>query len=92
MIVIKIKTWKDYKQQFLDWVREPRKRRCKEYVDYVNAISSYYIENLLIPKCQELQLEESDTEIIAQIVEKCFQGAAQDAKDLIEDAQPKDLI
>lgn len=52
MIVIKIKTWEDYKEQFLDWVREPRKRRCKEYVDYVNAVSSSYIENLLIPNAR----------------------------------------
>ena len=92
MIVIKIKTWKDYEEQFLDWVREPRKRRCKEYVDYVNAISSSYIENLLIPKCKELQLKECDTEIIAQTAEKCFQGAVEYAKNLIEVTQPKDLI
>ena len=57
MKVIKIKTWEDYKGQFLDWVREPRRRRCKAYVDSVNAISPAYIENLLVPKCKELQLK-----------------------------------
>lgn len=29
MIVIKIKTWKDYKEQFLDWVREQEKGGVK---------------------------------------------------------------
>ena len=92
MIVIKIKTWKDYKEKFLDWVREPRRRRCKECVDYVNAISSEYIENLLVPKCKELNLKECDTEIIAQTAQKCFQDVVEDAKHLIEVAQPNDLI
>ena len=33
MIVIKIKTWKDWKQDFLKWVQAPRRSTCKEYVD-----------------------------------------------------------
>lgn len=92
MIVIKIKTWKDYKTQFLNWVKEPRQRICKEYVDGVNAISSTYIENLLIPKCKDLHIDEKATEEIAETAEKCFKGAVAYTKDLIEVAQPKDLI
>lgn len=34
MIVIKIKTWKDWKKDFLDWVQEPRRKTCKDFVDY----------------------------------------------------------
>ena len=26
MITIKIKTWKDYKKDFIDWVQAPRRR------------------------------------------------------------------
>lgn len=33
MITIKIKTFPDYKKMFLDWVKEPRRKRCKEFVD-----------------------------------------------------------
>lgn len=76
MITIKIKTWKDYKAQFLDWVKEPRQRICKDYVDYVVAISPSYIENLLIPKCKDLEIDENATEEIAETVEKCFRYAA----------------
>ena len=38
MIVIKIKTWKDRKKDFIDWVKEPRRRTCKEYVNYMEAL------------------------------------------------------
>mgnify|MGYP000201814645 CR=1 FL=1 len=38
MIVIKIKTWKDWKKDFIDWVKEPRRKTCKEYVDYMVAL------------------------------------------------------
>ena len=30
MIVIKIKTWKDWKKDFIDWVKRPRRKTCKE--------------------------------------------------------------
>ena len=37
MIVIKIKTWKDWKKEFIDWVKEKRRKTCKEDVDNVEA-------------------------------------------------------
>lgn len=36
MIMIKIKNFSDYKKMFLDWVKEPRRKRCKEIVDYMS--------------------------------------------------------
>lgn len=38
MIVIKIKTWKDWEKDFIDWVKEPRRKTCKEYVNYMVAL------------------------------------------------------
>lgn len=38
MITIKIKTWKDRKKDFINWVKEPRRKTCKEYVDYMEAL------------------------------------------------------
>ena len=38
MIVIKIKTWKDWKKDFIEWVKEPRRKTCKEYVDYMEVL------------------------------------------------------
>lgn len=89
MIIIKIKTWKDYKTQFINWVKEPRQRRCKEYVNYVNQVSTSYIESLLIPKCKDLHLDEKTTEEIVETTEKCFKDSVEDAKDLIETCQPR---
>ena len=40
MIVIKIKTWKDWKKDFLDWVQEPRRKTCKDFVDYMEALQN----------------------------------------------------
>lgn len=40
MITIKIKTWKDWKKDFIDWVKEPRRKTCKEYVDYMEALEN----------------------------------------------------
>lgn len=40
MIVIKIKTWKDWKRDFLKWVQAPRRSTCKEYVDYMEALQN----------------------------------------------------
>lgn len=89
MIIIKIKTWKDYKTQFINWVKEPRQRRCKEYVNYVNQVSTSYIESLLIPKCKDLHFDEKTTEDIVETTEKCFKDSVEDAKDLIETCQPR---
>ena len=39
MIVIKIKTWKDYKNDFIEWDKAARRKTCKEYVDYMESLS-----------------------------------------------------
>lgn len=33
MIIIKIKTWKDYKKDFINWVQAPRRKTCKEFCE-----------------------------------------------------------
>lgn len=38
MITIRIKKWKEWKKDFIDWVKEPRRSTCKEYVDYMEAL------------------------------------------------------
>lgn len=92
MIVIRIKTWKDYKARFLNWVREPRQKICKEYVEYVGVVANDYFDKLLIPKCKEQHIDENTIEDIVEMAEKCVRKSVEDAKNLIEDIQPKDLI
>ena len=38
MIVIKIKTWKDWKKDFVNWAQAARRETCKEYVDYMESL------------------------------------------------------
>ena len=47
MIVIKIKTWKDWKNDFIDWVKEPRRKTCKEYVNYMEALQEQTLYKII---------------------------------------------
>ena len=39
MIIIKIKTWNDWKKDFIDFVKEPRRKTCKNYVWYMEELT-----------------------------------------------------
>ena len=47
MIVIKIKTWKDWKNDFIDWVKEPRRKTCKEYVNYMETLQEQTLYKII---------------------------------------------
>lgn len=51
MIVIKIKTWKDWKKDFLDWVQEPRRKTCKDFVDYMEALQNRVLYKIIADTC-----------------------------------------
>lgn len=47
MIVIKIKTWKDWKKDFIDFVKEPRRQTCKEYVNYMENLQEQTLYKII---------------------------------------------
>lgn len=53
MIVIKIKTWKDWKKDFLDWVQAPRRSTCKDYVDYMEALQNRVLYKIIADTCDK---------------------------------------
>lgn len=53
MIVIKIKTWKDWKKDFLDWVQEPRRKTCKDFVDYMEALQNRVLYKIIADTCDK---------------------------------------
>ena len=53
MITIKIKTWKDYKKEFIDWVQAPRRKTCKEFVNYMANVSQKVVDKRLAEKTQQ---------------------------------------
>lgn len=88
MITIKIKTFPDYKKMFLDWVKEPRRKRCKEFVDYMAFKISEELDNEFNtdPFLKELDVKYNTlwTKIIRVVI-----SVKHDTKDFIDETQPK---
>lgn len=90
MITIKIKTFPDYKKMFLDWVKEPRRKRCKEFVDYM----SYEIEAELDRAFEEdlfLKNLNVDHNTLYMKVLMVVHRVQLDTKDFIDETQPKGI-
>ena len=93
MIVIKIKTWKDWKKDFIEWVQAPRRKTCKEYVNYMEAISQRVVEKRLqeeLDKLDCLNDEQKDKIIIIaqQSIADCREGTNQ----IIDETEPKKFL
>lgn len=72
MIVIKIKTWKDWKKDFLDWVQEPRRKTCKDFVDYMEALQNRVLYKIIADTCDKYgNMREGQIQDITEAVEKC---------------------
>ena len=92
MITIKIKTFKDYKNQFVEWVKEPRRELCKEFVSYSTGVAKELIDKKLVAKCEELKLDEDTISRIVDIAYLCISEAEKETKELIDSCQPKKLF
>jgi hypothetical protein len=89
MIVIKIKTWKDWKKDFIDWVQAPRRKTCKEYVNYMESLSYDAVEKAINKVWyKHSNMTDSQIEAIAEAVEECIGECAKKTCKLIDDCQP----
>ena len=89
MIVIKIKTWKDWKKDFLDWVQAPRRRTCKDYVDYMEVLQKRVLYKIIADTCDKYDnMREGQIQDITEAVEKCVAECAKEARKLIDECQP----
>ena len=89
MIVIKIKTWKDWKKDFIDWVKEPRRKTCKEYVDYMEELQKQTLYRIIEDTCDKYNnMREGQILDIAEAVEKCVAACAEETRKLIDKSQP----
>lgn len=89
MIVIKIKTWSDYKKQFLDWVKEPRQKRC---ISYVDATDIYIQEGLIkeLPKSlNTLNIGKDVENKILNMACEIVHNSCNRVIEVIKDCQPK---
>lgn len=55
MIIIKIKTWKDYKKDFINWVQAPRRKTCKEFVKYMGSVSQKVVDKRLAEELDKIE-------------------------------------
>lgn len=85
MITINIKTPRDYYNEFLEWVKQPRKKNAKEYVDF--------LEGVLVSKISEsfndyVPSEATSTQRLKEDLEemacKCIYEVSRQTKDLID--------
>ena len=88
MIVIKIKTWKDWKKDFLDWVQEPRRSTCKEYVDYMESLQNQVLYQIINDTCDKYcNMSEGQIQDITEAVDRCVSECAKATRKLIDDYQ-----
>ena len=89
MITIKIKTWKDWKKDFIDWVKEPRRKTCKEYVDYMEELQKQTLYKKIEDTCDKYKnMREGQIQDIIEAVEICVADCAKETRNLIDDCQP----
>lgn len=89
MIVIKIKTWKEWKKDFLNWVQAPRRSTCKEFVDYMVSLQNETLYKTINDTCDKYSnMSKDQIEDITEAVEKCVAACAKETRKLIDDCQP----
>lgn len=89
MITIKIKTWKDWKKDFSDWVKEPGRKTCKEYVDYMEALQEQTLYQIIENTCDKYNnMREDQIKDITEAVKKCVAACAEETRKLIDECQP----
>ena len=89
MIVIHIKTWKDWKKQFLDWVKEPRQETCIEYVQYAKVQAEKKMVNDILQFAEKNDLTTEQADELVYVVTNALRKAACEAESLIKKCQPK---
>ena len=93
MIVIKIKTWKDWKNDFIDWVKEPRRQTCKEYVNYMENLQKQTLNKIINDTCDKYgNIREDQIQDITEAVERCVAECAKETRKFIDDCQPAKFL
>ncbi len=76
-------------EDFLDWVQAPRRRTCKEYVDYMEALQNRVLYKIIADTCDKYgNMRDGQIQDITEAVEKCVAECAKEARKLIDECQP----
>lgn len=92
MIVIKIRTWKDYKKQFLDWLKEPRQEVCEQFVFMMEQTAQDKVDLWIAAACDTHGISD---EAKLSIISAAQRGIIEARNEIIEDIkewQPKGVF
>lgn len=93
MITIKIKTWKDYKKDFRDWVQAPRRKTCKEFVNYMASVSQEVVDKRLAEELDKIEgLNAVQKDNIIYTAQQAIVDCQKDTCRLIDKCEPKKLL
>lgn len=93
MIIIKIKTWKDWKNDFIEWAKAARRKTCKEYVGYMESLSRKAVGSAIEETCKKFSnLTEEQINAIIDSVDICVSDCAKETYKLIDNCQPNKLF
>ena len=93
MIIIKIKTWKDWKNDFFDFVKEPRRKTCKNYVWHMEELTEQAVGTAIHETCKKFtSLKEEQIHAIIDSVDICVSDCAKETYKLIDNCQPNKLF
>ena len=53
MIIIKIKTWKDWKKDLFDFVKEPKRKTCKNYLWHMKELTEQAVDTAIYETCKK---------------------------------------
>ena len=93
MITIKIKTWKDYKEDFINWVQAPRRTTCKEYVIYMASISQRLVDERLSEELDKIEgLSEAQKDSIICTAQRAIVDCKNNTCQVINECEPQKLL
>ena len=89
MITIKIKTWKDWKKDFIDWAQAARRKTCKEYVNYMEEVEKRTVHKAIANVCDKYgNISEEQIQAIAEAADERISDCAKGTRKLIDMCQP----
>ena len=93
MIIIKIKTWNDWKKDFIDFVKQSRRKTCKNYVWYMEELTEQAVGTAIHETCKKFtSLKEEQIHAIIDSVDICVSDCAKETYKLIDNCQPNKLF
>ena len=93
MITIRIKTWKDYKNDFINWAQAPRRKTCKEFVSYMASVSQQEIDKRLTEELDKMEgRNASHKDQIISTAQQAIVDCQKNTCQLINECLPEKLL